>query len=292
MKIGALEAGGTKMVMGVYTQEGELIESQSIPTLTPDKTMPVMLAYFKEKDISALGIGSFGPLDLNKHSATYGYITSTPKLAWADYPLLPRFRDELNIPCELDTDVNAAALAESRLGVGKGLDSVVYVTIGTGIGGGAIVGGECVHGLVHPEMGHMLLRPRADDPLPKGVCPYHDGCLEGLASGTAINARCDGKAASLGDDDPLIQLEAHYLGQMCANLVTILSPEKIILGGGVMQRKALLPMVREEAKALLHGYIRSGAIIDHIDDYIVSPALFPISGLAGSYLLGLKALQN
>lgn len=292
MNIGALEAGGTKMVLGVYSQTGEKLDSRSIPTKTPEETIPEMIDYFYQHQIAALGIGSFGPLDLNARSPQYGYITTTPKLKWANYPLLPTLRDALHVPCLIDTDVNAAALAEVKLGAGKGLDSLVYVTIGTGVGGGVVVGGECVHGLVHPEVGHMLLRPRKDDPLPQGVCPYHKGCLEGLAAGPALGARLGGKAEALADDDPLIMLEAHYLAQLCVNLIMTLSPERIILGGGVMQRSALFPLVRAETKALLGGYIQSPYTNEKMDEYIVPPALFPISGLVGAYLLGKKALMG
>ena len=185
-----------------------------------------------------------------------------------------------------------AALAELEMGAAKGCRSAVYITVGTGIGGGVVVDGKTVHGLLHPEVGHMLLRPHPDDPIPHGVCPYHDGCLEGLAAGPAIGARVQGDARNLPDDHPAFRIEAYYLAQMCQNLIVTVSPEKIILGGGVMQRESLFPLVRQETLRLLGGYVQSDRLLNHTDEYIVPPALFPVSGLWGSYLLGKKALEN
>lgn len=291
-KIGALEAGGTKMVLAVYDEAGQELERLTLPTETPDKTMPPMQAFFRDHGIDALGVGSFGPLALGKADPNYGAITTTPKLAWRDYPLLQRLTEGLDIPSAIDTDVNAAALAEAEAGAAKGCRSAVYVTIGTGIGAGICIDGKPVHGMLHPEAGHMLLRPHPDDPLPRGVCPYHDGCLEGLAAGPALGARTNGNAKDLPDDHPLFALEAHYLAQMCVNLILTVSPEKIILGGGVMQRAGLFPMIRRETQRLLGGYVQTEQVLTGIDDYIVPPALFPVSGLYGSYLLGRQALEQ
>ena len=291
-KIGALEAGGTKMVLAVYDEAGQELERLTLPTETPDKTMPPMQAFFRDHGIDALGVGSFGPLALGKADPNYGAITTTPKLAWRDYPLLQRLTEGLDIPSAIDTDVNAAALAEAEAGAAKGCRSAVYVTIGTGIGAGICIDGKPVHGMLHPEAGHMLLRPHPDDPLPRGVCPYHDGCLEGLAAGPALGARINGNAKDLPDDHPLFALEAHYLAQMCVNLILTVSPEKIILGGGVMQRASLFPMIRRETQRLLGGYVQTEQVLTGIDGYIVPPALFPVSGLYGSYLLGRQALEQ
>ena len=290
-KIGALEAGGTKMLLGIFDETGKELDRLSLPTLTPEMTVPLMQDFFRRHEIDALGIGSFGPLELNPAAPNYGYITSTPKLAWKDYPLLSALLDGRSIPAAIDTDVNAAVLAEAALGVAKGLSDVVYITVGTGVGGGVLSGGNLVHGLLHPEVGHMLLRPHRDDPNPRGVCPYHDGCLEGLAAGPAIGARVGGDAKDLPDDHPTFVLEAEYLAQMCVNLILTVSPQRIILGGGVMQRESLFGMVRARVLALLNGYVQSPAILTHIDQMIVPPALFPISGLVGSYLLGKQALD-
>ena len=296
-KIGALEAGGTKMVLGVYGDGDKLLDTKTIPTEKPETTIPEMIGYFKDAGIDALGIGSFGPLDLREGSPTYGSITTTPKLAWADRPLYEEFRRALRVPVGIDTDVNAAVLAEAKLGAAKGCGVAVYVTVGTGVGGGVWVNGKTVHGMLHPEVGHMLLRPVEGDPLPEGVCPYHKSCLEGLASGTAINKRLGRKANDLPDDHPVFVLEAKYLAQMCVNLITTLSPERIVLGGGVMSRSALFPMIREETLRLLGGYVRTRQIRDEGDPltagkYIVPPVLQPSSGLVGSYLLGLGALEE
>ncbi|MBQ7868039.1 MAG: ROK family protein [Clostridia bacterium] len=291
-KIGALEAGGTKMVLAVYDEQGNELERLTVPTLTPEETMPGMIDFFRRHEVDALGVGSFGPLDLDENSPTYGNITSTPKLAWKDYPLLKNLLDGRDIPAGIDTDVNAAIIAEAELGAAQGCENAVYVTVGTGIGGGVYVNGKTAHGLLHPEVGHMLLRPRADDPIPHGVCPYHDGCLEGLAAGPAIGARIGGDAKNLPDDHPVFELEAHYLAQMCVNLIVTVSPQKIVLGGGVMQRENILPMVRKETARLLNGYVQSPMITENIDEYIVAPRLFPVSGLVGSYLIGKRALEK
>ena len=291
-KIGALEAGGTKMVLAVYDENGQELERMTIPTETPEKTMPAMIDFFRTREVDALGVGSFGPLDLDPASPTYGNITSTPKLAWKDYPLLKNLLDGRDIPAGIDTDVNAAIIAEVEMGAARGCESAVYVTVGTGIGGGVYVNGKTAHGLLHPEVGHMLLRPLPDDPIPHGVCPYHDGCLEGLAAGPAIGARIGGDAKNLPDDHPAFEMEAHYLAQMCVNLIVTLSPQRIVLGGGVMQRDCILPMVRKETVRLLGGYVQSPMITEKIDEYIVAPELFPVSGLVGSYLIGKKALDE
>ena len=291
-KIGALEAGGTKMVLAIYDENGQELDRLTIPTETPDKTMPVKIDFFRRHEVDALGVGSFGPLDLDPASPTYGNITSTPKLAWKDYPLLKNLLDGRDIPAAIDTDVNAAIIAEAEMGAARGCESAVYVTIGTGIGGGVYINGKTAHGLLHPEVGHMLLRPHANDPIPHGVCPYHDGCLEGLAAGPAIGARVEGDAKLLPDDHPAFEIEAYYLAQMCVNLIVTLSPQRIVLGGGVMQRSALLPMVRKETVRLLGGYVQSPMITEKIDEYIVAPELFPVSGLVGSYLIGKKALDE
>ena len=291
-KIGALEAGGTKMVLAVYLENGQKIKEITLPTQEPAQTMPPMICFFEENQIDALGVGIFGPLDLNPQSPNYGSITSTPKLAWRGYPLLKSLLNRRSIPDAIDTDVNAAILAEKELGAAQGCQNAVYVTVGTGIGGGVLVNGQPVHGMLHPEVGHMLLRPHPQDPNPRGVCPYHDGCLEGLAAGPAIGARVHGDARELPDDDPTFAIEAFYLAQMCVNLIMTLSPERIILGGGVMQQMHLFPHIREKTLALLGGYVDSDRLTpEGIDGYIVPPALGINSGVAGALLLGARALE-
>ena len=292
MRLGALEAGGTKMVCAIGDELGNVIERASFPTRMPEETMPDIINYFKDKEIEALGVSSFGPLNLNEDDPNYGDITTTPKPGWKDYPLLRELKNALNVPVGIDTDVNGAALSEALLGAGKGTDSLVYYTIGTGIGGGAVVEGKLLHGLVHPEMGHMMMRPCKDDPTPHGFCPYHDGCLEGMANGPAIEKRWGVSAKELPEDHIAWDVEAEYLAQMCANTTLILSPKKIVLGGGVMHQLHLFPKVRKRTLEILNGYVAHKAVLEDIDNYIVPPALGDNAGAAGSLLLALEALKK
>ena len=292
MRFGTLEAGGTKMVLSVGNENNELLEQESIPTETPEKTIPRMIGWFRDKGIAALGIGSFGPVDLRKASPTYGWITRTPKPGWSGQPLLPPLRDELGVPALIDTDVNAAALAEWKLGAARGLDGCMYVTVGTGIGAGLVIEGKLVHGLVHPELGHMLLCPEPEDQTPVGFCPYHRNCLEGLASGPAMEKRWGIKAYQLPPEHPAWDLEAAYLAQMCMNAICAFSPQKIILGGGVMQQKHLFPRIREKTLTLLNGYVQTKEILEDIDRYIVEPGLRTKSGATGALLLAQEAWEN
>jgi len=292
MILGALEAGGTKMVCAIGDENGQVIRRASFPTLTPQETLPELIAFFQEAGIEALGIGCFGPLELNRNADDYGYITTTPKIAWQNTALLPAFRDALNIPVEIDTDVNGAAYGEALLGAGKGCSNLVYFTIGTGIGGGCYTSGQLLHGMLHPEMGHMLLRPMGNDPTPEGFCPFHKGCLEGLASGPAIEKRWKMKAYELPADHEAWELEADYLAQMCMNTIVTLSPEKIVLGGGVMHQSQLFPMIREKTKALLNGYIRTTQTMGSLENYIVPPELGDNAGICGALLLARDAKTN
>ena len=292
MLFGTLEAGGTKMVLSVGNEQNELLEQISIPTEAPEKTIPAMTDWFRGKGIVSLGIGTFGSVDLKRESYTYGWITKTPKPGWSDKPLLPPMRDELGIPALIDTDVNAAALAEWKLGAAKGLNSCVYVTVGTGIGAGLVIEGKLVHGLVHPELGHMLLRQEPQDPTPVGFCPYHAGCLEGLAAGPAIEKRWGRKGYELPEDHPAWDLEAAYLAQMCVNMICAFSPEKIILGGGVMQQKHLFPLIRQKTLALLNGYVQAKEILEDIEHFIVEPGLGTKSGATGALLLAQQAYEE
>jgi fructokinase len=292
MLLGALEAGGTKMVLAIGDGSGHIADKVSIPTTEPDETMAGIVSYFQKNDIKALGVGCFGPLDLKTSSPTYGYITSTPKLKWRNFPLVKALEDGLHVPVALDTDVNGAALAESTLGAARGLLSCLYVTVGTGIGGGLVVEGNLVHGLLHPEFGHMLLRPQKEDPSPEGFCPYHGSCLEGLACGPAMERRWGMPARELNPDHPAWKLEANYLAQMCVNAIVSFSPEKIILGGGVMQQHHLFPLIRKETLKLLGGYVQHPAILNGMEDYIVPPGLQTESGIQGAFLLAKRALDK
>ncbi len=292
MVFGTLEAGGTKMVLSVGNEKNEICEQTSIPTEMPEKTIPAMIEWFRERRIDSLGIGTFGPVDLNEASPTYGWITKTPKPGWSGTPLLPSMKEALGVPALIDTDVNAAALAEWKLGTARGLKSCMYVTVGTGIGAGLVIEGKLVHGLVHPELGHMLLRQDPKDQTPVGFCPYHQGCLEGLASGPAIEKRWGRKGNELPPDHEAWDLEASYLAQMCMNAICAFSPEKIILGGGVMQQKHLFPMIRQKTLQLLNGYVQAGEILEHIDSYIVEPGLGTRSGAIGALLLSKQAYEE
>lgn len=288
-RYGALEAGGTKMVLSVLDEAGERLERVSLPTRTPEETMPEMIAFFRAHPVDALGVGCFGPLDLNPKSATYGHIMATPKLPWRNFPILQAFREALNIPVGLDTDVNAAAWAEAKLGAARGLESCLYVTVGTGVGGGLVIGGKMAHGLTHPELGHMLLSPEPDDPAPDGFCPYHRHCLEGLAAGPAIQQRWGSPAQELPPEHPAWNLEAAYLAQICLNAIMGFSPEKIILGGGVMQQTFLFPMIRAKTLELLGGYLQCAAVDGGLAEYIVPPGLGVNSGVMGAWLLAREA---
>ncbi|MBQ8092809.1 MAG: ROK family protein [Clostridia bacterium] len=293
MLIGALEAGGTKMVCSIGTPQGNVLQRASFHTLTPEDTIPQIADFFEKFEISALGVGSFGPLDLNPRSSTYGHITSSPKKAWRDFPIITRLKEAVGVPVAIDTDVNAAALAEHMMGAGKGYKSLVYVTVGTGIGGGLIVNGEIVHGLIHPEVGHMILTPTAMDSMPDGICIFHKHCLEGLASGPAIEKRWGLSPTLMMEDHPAWDLEAMYLAQMCANLILILSPEVIVLGGGVMQQEHLFPKIRKYTHELLGGYVASERLDEeHMEKYIVPPALGNNSGVIGALLLGARMIYN
>jgi fructokinase len=259
------------------------------PTSSPEETVQSVAAFFGDARISAVGIASFGPVDLHTGSPTFGYITSTPKLEWQYYDLAGSVGRALRVPVGFDTDVNAAALGEAKWGAARGISDFLYLTVGTGIGGGAMVHGELVHGLVHPEMGHIRVpHDLAKDPYPGG-CPYHQDCLEGLASGPAMEARWGVPARELPVDHPGWALEAQYLGLGLATWVCTLSPERIVIGGGVMQQQHLFPMVRRELARLLNGYVRAGALTDEIDQYVVPPQLGNRSGVLGAIVLAEQA---
>lgn len=287
MRFGALEAGGTKMVCAVGTEEGKILDRVSIPTESPEVTMPALCAYFQDKEIAALGIGCFGPIDLDPASATYGHILMTPKLAWRGQDICGYFREHLKVPVGFDTDVNGSMLGECTWGCAKGLDTAIYVTVGTGVGVGVIAGGKLLHGMQHPEAGHMLIPARADDPY-KGKCPYHGHCLEGLAAGPAIEERWGAKGQALADKPEVWELEAHYLAYAVTNYILILSPKKIILGGGVMHQEQLFPMIREKVTQMLGGYLQTKEL-GALDDYIVPPSLGDDQGILGALKLGMDA---
>lgn len=291
---GGVEAGGTKFVCVVGSGPGDLQAEARFPTTQPEETLNHVIAFFQEhsspSELAAIGIASFGPVDLNLNSPTYGYITTTPKPGWANTDIVGPLQQALGVPVIFDTDVNGAALGEYRWGAAIGADPCLYITLGTGVGGGAIVNGLPLHGLLHPEMGHIRLpHDWARDPFP-GVCPFHGDCFEGLASGTAMNRRWNIRAENLPEDHPAWELEAHYIAQAVSNLVCTLSPQKVVLGGGVMQNLGLFPLVHRQVRELLNGYIASPAILDHIEDYIVPPGLGNQAGGLGSIALAMTVI--
>jgi len=288
---GGLEAGGTKFVCMVASGPDAIKAETRIPTTTPEETIGRAAAFFREQSaetpLAAIGVASFGPVDLNPGSPTYGHITTTPKPGWANADILGRLRDALDLPAAFETDVNAAAYGEYRWGAAQGLDAMVYLTIGTGIGAGIIYHGSPVHGLVHPEIGHMLIpHDERYDPFP-GSCPYHGDCFEGLASGPALAKRWGQPGETLADDHPAWELEAHHIGQAVTNIILAYSPRRIVLGGGVMQRTQLLPLIREKVQRALNGYVQSPQITGQIKEYIVSPLLGNRAGVLGAVALAM-----
>lgn len=287
---GGIEAGGTKFVCGVGNDPETLREVRRFPTTTPEETLGEAIAYFRAiqaggDTLRAVGVASFGPVDPAPGSATFGYITSTPKPGWANTDVVGTLQAALNVPLGFDTDVNGAALGEYRWGAAQSLEAVVYLTVGTGIGGGALVNGRLLHGLAHPEMGHLRVpHDLAADPFP-GVCPYHGDCLEGLASGPALAARWGQRAETLPEAHPAWDLEAHYVALGVVNLILTLSPQRVILGGGVMQAVHMLPRVRREVLVLLNGYVAVPALTEAIDSYLVAPGLGDRAGVLGAIAL-------
>ena len=295
--IGSIEGGGTKFVCAVIDEENQILAETRVPTTDPATTLGACLEFFKQKELqlgklAALGIACFGPLDAHPGSPTYGQILATPKKGWAYADVVRPFKEGLGIPVGFDTDVNGAVLAESILGAGKGLSDLVYFTIGTGVGGGALVNGELLHGLMHPEMGHVPLPRIAGDEGFAGGCPFHGDCFEGVASGPAMAARWGVPAEKLGREHPAWELEAGYIALALQGVICTLAPQRIILGGGVMSAEFLLAMIREKTVEYLNGYIRSDLILEGIDEYIVAPSLGTRSGILGGKALGERALSS
>ena len=293
--VGAVEAGGTKFVCAVGTGPDDVRDVTRFPTTGPEETLGRTLDFLgrhaRDGALAAVGIGSFGPVDVDPGSPTWGHVSSTPKEGWSDTEFAPRIRRELGVPVGFDTDVNAAALGEGRWGAARGLDTFAYVTVGTGIGGGGMVEGRLLHGLLHPEMGHMRIPREADDDFP-GICPFHGDCLEGLATGPALEARWGRPATQLPDDHPAWDLEARHLAHVLVNLTLVLSPERIVVGGGVMKRRSLYPAVRLEMADLLAGYLRAPEVLEGMDRYVVPPGLGDRAGVLGALALGQRAARG
>jgi fructokinase len=290
MLIGALEAGGTKMVCAVGNKYGNIFDMTTFPTKDPSVTIPCIVDYFKKEGIDCLGIGCFGPIDLDSRSLTYGYITSTPKLAWKNYDMVGNMRKAMDIPIGFDTDVNGAVLGEVTFGAAKGLDFVIYITIGTGVGVGVYQNGQLMHGMMHPEAGHILMKKREDDTY-HGKCPYHKTCFEGLAAGPAIEERWGARAAKLKERSEVWDLEAYYIAQALTNYIYVYSPQKIILGGGVMNQEQLFLLIRNKVIELNAGYVSCKGLQD-MDHYIVPASLHDKQGILGALELGRRAFQE
>ncbi len=294
---GGIEGGGTKFVCAVGTGPNDIRAETRFPTTSPQETMSQAVEFFKQQEadlgkLSAIGFACFGPLDPNPDSATFGYILPTPKPGWTNANVVGVLRSAFDIPIAFDTDVNGAALGEGSWGAGQGLSTFIYLTIGTGIGGGAFVEGKLLHGLLHPEMGHIPLpHDKTKDPF-EGVCPFHGDCFEGLASGVAIEKRWGQLGSTLLPDHPAWDLEAEYISQALATYSYTISPQRIIIGGGVGQSQHLLPRIQQRTRELINGYIKSPAILENIENYIVNPGLGNLSGVLGALALAKQALSE
>jgi len=302
--VGALEAGGSKFVCAVGTGPGDgMLARISFPTGDrPAELLSMVVDWLKDQEarhgrLRALGIASFGPVDLHPSSPRYGFITSTPKAGWRNADVAGRLRAAFaGVPLGFDTDVNGAALGEHTWGSATGLSDFVYITLGTGVGAGAMVGGRLLHGLVHPEMGHMLLPREPGDDF-QGVCPYHGACWEGLCSGPALHARTGIRAEDLPPDHPAWDLMARYTARAIANITCVLSPQRVILGGSVRKggrlgEERFFQRVREELKHALNGYIIHPFLDADIDYYLVPPFLGDDAGVCGAMALAQDQRKN
>lgn len=293
--IGAIEAGGTKFIVATGTGPDDLRDVERIPTTTPGETLQKCVEYFvaaqeKHGPLAALGIGTFGPAGVDPDAPDWGYITTTPKQGWQQTDMAGLLSRALHVPVAFDTDVNAAAYGEWLWGAGQGCGVVLYLTIGTGIGGGVAINGRPLHGLLHPEMGHIRIpRPPALVDFP-GSCPWHGDCLEGLASGPAVTKKWGADAKALPAGHVAWETEAACLASACASFACTLSPHRIILGGGVMESGVLLPMVQQKSRALLNGYLAHPRITERVDEFITAPGLGSRSGILGALALGRNLL--
>jgi fructokinase len=293
---GGIESGGTKFKLIVAHDPTGILAEQQFKTTTPGECLQKCAAFFNQTEsrfnitLRAVGFGSFGPLDLDPASPTFGFLTGTPKPAWSNTNILGSMTNALHCPVFLETDVNCAALGERVWGAARDLDDFIYVTVGTGIGGGVFLNGKPLHGLIHSELGHMYIpHDTTMDPFP-GCCPFHGDCLEGLANGPALQARWGQPAEQLPADHPAWDLEAEYLSLAMANIILIISPRRIILGGGVMQKEGLLEIIRERTRALLKGYVRSEQISKGMSKFLVSPELKERAGLFGAIALARRVI--
>jgi fructokinase len=281
--LGGVETGGTWCVCARGTGPDDLRDREQFPTTTPEETLERIVAYFAGgPPVDAIGVGAFGPVDVDRESPTWGSVTTTPKPGWTDTPVAPVLRDRLGVPVAFETDVTAAALAEQRWGAGRDRPSLCYLTVGTGIGGGLIVEGRPVRGLVHPEVGHLRVPHDGErDPF-AGTCPSHGDCWEGLAAGPALEARWGCPPDELPDDHEAWALEAGYLADGILAIVMVASPHRVIAGGGVLDRAGLRDAVAARLRERIAGYLASPLLAERIDDYLVAPELGDDAGVLGA----------
>lgn len=293
---GGIEAGGTKFVCMVGTGPQHVVDEIRFPTAFPDETIQHAISFFEpyvqRGELAAVGIASFGPLDLNPDSPTYGYITTTPKPNWRQVDLRGCIQKALNLPIAFDTDVNAAAFGEHYwITENQSLDPFAYMTVGTGIGVGVIANGHPVHGLMHSEIGHVAVPHDWErDPFP-GICPFHKDCLEGLASGASMYKRWGQNAETLPASHSGWDLESEYIALALTNLIYVFSPQRIVLGGGVSQHVGFLAAVRSKVQKHLNGYIHSPMVLEKIENYIVQPELGNQSGVLGAIAMAIDLIK-
>jgi len=291
---GGIEAGGTKFSCIIGSDPDHILKESTIRTTTPEETLPRVIEFFARttETITAIGIGSFGPIDLNRASRSFGYITNTPKPGWRNTDFVGTIGRALKISIVFDTDTNVAALGEVKWGNAQAVDHVLYMTIGTGIGGGFIIKGKPLHGLLHPEMGHMRIPHNwKQDPF-AGICPFHGDCLEGLASGPAIYERWGIPGESLPATHQAWALETQYIATGLVNLLCALSPQRIILSGGVMNRVELFNTIRVKMKELSNQYFDHKQLLDNIEEYVVPPKLGKRAGVLGTLALAKDAFDS
>ena len=288
---GGMEGGGTKFVCAISDGTFRLLDKIQFPTTMPDETLGHAITFFKKYTLKAIGLSVFGPVDINGSSRKFGYITTTPKRGWSGIDIILPFKQEFNVPISFTLDVNAAVLGEYALSpVNTRLKNLVYITVGTGIGAGIISNGTLLSGLSHPEVGHMRIpHDKHLDPFP-GICPYHGDCLEGLASGPAIHSRWNALPSELPSDHPAWDLESDYLASALINIILTLSPQRIILGGGVMNQEKLFPLIRKKIKLLLNKYLLFPEIVKKMNEYITNPGLGANSGVLGALVMAKQLL--
>lgn len=280
MKLGAIEAGGTKFVCATGDEHFVIDQRTAFPTMTPEETLKQVIQFFSDHPVDAIGIGAFGPIDLVPTSATYGYVTSTPKPGWANTDFLGTIQRALKCPIGWTTDVNEAALGEQAAGTFGPDETGIYLTIGTGIGAGIVNRNQLYVGRTHPEVGHLILNRLSDDKAPS-TCPFHENCAEGLAAGPAVNSRATVPARDIPAADPIWKIEANYIAQLCVDLTLTYAPDKIILNGGVMHQTQLFDMVRIEFAEMLNHYV----VTPPVDQYIVPAKLVDNAGVVGGFAL-------